>query len=336
MKISIIIPVYNSNKYLEKCIESIRMQSYSNFEIVLVDDGSTDGSEKICEQFAELDARIKCIHQKNSGTSAARNTGMKNATGEYIMFMDNDDYWNDNSCLSTISAQLQEMAADVLLFSTISYWEDKDLYVYPQSKCVRSEVVGKKPEEALKCLIENGLFYRAVWSKVIKREVILNNEIWFPVGMRNEDSEWTAHLMLCAKSYDWMETPFYVYRKGHFGAQTSKPNTYKIVSDLKEIIIKYYKIAKENEMQWTSEFKYVYLSYFAYLYSVWMAQAEMIKNTQIKEDINEMKKYVWILNYDLDPSVKLVRKVCRICGYHMTAKLLKIYMKNKYNIKDSE
>ena len=119
MKISVIIPVYNSCSYLGACINSIRNQSYENVEIILVDDGSTDGSEKVCDQFAEKDNRIIVIHQKNSGTSVARNTGLRAASGDYIMFMDNDDYWNDTFCLEKIVEQLNESNADVLMFSTI-------------------------------------------------------------------------------------------------------------------------------------------------------------------------------------------------------------------------
>ena len=332
MKISVIIPVYNSCSYLGACINSIRNQSYENVEIILVDDGSTDGSEKACDQFAEKDNRIIVIHQKNSGTSVARNTGLRAASGDYIMFMDNDDYWNDTFCLEKIVEQLNESNADVLMFSTIDYWQYEEKYVYPAKIGSRSNIVGKNKEQSLRYLIENGLLYRAVWSKVIKKEMIERNSLYFLEGIRNEDSEWTGKMLLCAESYDWFEQPFYIYRKGHEGAQTSKPNTYRTVLDLKETIIKYIKIAQENECVWSTEFRQIYLSYFAYLFSVWMAQAELIKQPEILKDIKEMKEYAYILNYDLDPSVKLVKKVYRIFGYYITAKILKTYMKRKYHL----
>ena len=335
MKISVIIPVYNSCIYLGACIDSIRKQSYQNVEIILVDDGSNDGSEKVCDQFAEEDKRIIVIHQKNGGTSAARNTGLRVATGDYIMFMDNDDYWNDTLCLESIVRQLEESNADVLMFSTIDYWQNKEQYVYPDKKGDRERVFGKSKEQALEYLIENGLLYRAVWSKVIKKEMIEKNSLYFVEGIRNEDSEWTGKMMLCADSYDWYEKPFYIYRKGHEGAQTSKPNTYRTVLDLKEIIIKYVKIAQKNKNVWSKEFLHVYLSYFSYLFSVWMAQAELLNHPEILQDKKEMKKYAHLLNYDLDPSVRLVRKVYGLCGYHITAKMLKVYMKRKYHVCDA-
>lgn len=91
-KISIIVPVYNVEKYVEKCIQSLINQSYKNIEIILVDDGSNDRSNKIIDEYAKVDSRILTIHQRNKGVSAARNAGLKVATGEYVGFVDPDDY----------------------------------------------------------------------------------------------------------------------------------------------------------------------------------------------------------------------------------------------------
>ncbi|MBY7659044.1 glycosyltransferase, partial [Lactiplantibacillus plantarum] len=91
MKFSIIIPVYNSEKYIEKCVSSITQQTHQDLEIFLIDDGSTDNSGNICDELSKADSRVKTIHQENGGTSKSRNTGLKEATGDYVMFMDNDD-----------------------------------------------------------------------------------------------------------------------------------------------------------------------------------------------------------------------------------------------------
>ena len=93
MKISIIVPIYNVEKYIRKCIESIINQTYRNIEIILVDDGSPDNCGKICDEYAKKDSRVKVIHKKNGGLSDARNKGTEVATGEYIMYVDSDDYW---------------------------------------------------------------------------------------------------------------------------------------------------------------------------------------------------------------------------------------------------
>ena len=91
-KISVIVPVYNVKLYLHKCVDSILNQTYQNIEVLLIDDGSTDGSSDICDSYTEKDSRIKVVHKKNGGLSSARNTGLDMATGEYILFVDSDDY----------------------------------------------------------------------------------------------------------------------------------------------------------------------------------------------------------------------------------------------------
>lgn len=108
MKISVIVPVYNSEKRLHKCIDSILNQSYSNFELLLINDGSTDTSDDICEEFAEKDERIKVFHKENGGASSARNLGIDNAKGEYICFVDSDDYVDQDYLSSFIVEVLKE------------------------------------------------------------------------------------------------------------------------------------------------------------------------------------------------------------------------------------
>ena len=105
MKISIIIPVYNSQQYLKKCLDSIKIQTYKNLEVILVDDGSTDNSLEICKNYAKKDQRFKVFHKKNGGTSSARNYGLKQVTGDYITFMDNDDYVNNKDAFNNIYNQ---------------------------------------------------------------------------------------------------------------------------------------------------------------------------------------------------------------------------------------
>ena len=110
-KISIIIPIYNVKEYLKRCVDSVLNQSYKNIEVILIDDGSTDGSEKICDEYAKKDKRVVVVHQKNSGVSASRNKGIELATGKYIGFVDSDDYIHKdmfeklyNSLISTSSS----------------------------------------------------------------------------------------------------------------------------------------------------------------------------------------------------------------------------------------
>ena len=126
MKVSIIIPVYNNEKYLEVCIESACNQSYSNLEIILVNDGSTDNSLNICKNYAEKDIRIKIIEKNNSGVSSARNVGLKKSTGEYILFLDSDDYI-DTNMIKDMVYKIKKYDTDLVICGFIVFDQDKSI-----------------------------------------------------------------------------------------------------------------------------------------------------------------------------------------------------------------
>ena len=120
--VSVIVPVYNVSKYLKQCLDSITAQSYKNLEIILVDDGSTDGSNRICDEYADNDARIKVIHKENGGQASARNEAAKIAQGEYIIYIDSDDYINKMHIQNLIQVAL-EYDADLVQCAMIEFWD---------------------------------------------------------------------------------------------------------------------------------------------------------------------------------------------------------------------
>lgn len=251
---------------------------------------------------------------------------MKACTGEYITFMDNDDYWNIDTCLEHIAKQLDKSKADVLFFDSVIYWEDKNRLDTVNNSCKRNEILNKGKADALRVLIEKGLMYRAVWTKVVKASLIRKYDLYFVKGIRNEDTEWTAHLLMVAKTFDWNEDAFYIYRKGHESAQTSKPETYKTISDLKNVIEDYVEKASVLEEE---ERKVIY-SYLSYPYTVWLGQSGLVHNQKIKDDRRSMKKYDFLIKDSFDPSVSLVNKAYKVLGYHATSRLLSWYLKCKY------
>lgn len=132
-KVSIIIPVYNVEKYLKECIDSVIAQTYKELEIIVIDDGSTDASSQICDTYETIDSRIKVIHQCNGGLSVARNVGMSLATGDYIYFLDSDDYI-DRTAVEKLCDLMEYNGADVVIFNAICFCEDhiavkKDSYI---------------------------------------------------------------------------------------------------------------------------------------------------------------------------------------------------------------
>ena len=127
--ISVIIPVYNVENYLRECIESVLNQTFRDFEVILVDDGSTDSSGDICDEYVEKDERVTVIHQKNGGLSVARNTGLSEANGKYVYFLDSDDYISENA-LATLLNIAENDSSDIVFFDAVSFTDTDDFTVH--------------------------------------------------------------------------------------------------------------------------------------------------------------------------------------------------------------
>lgn len=321
MIISVIIPVYNGEKYLKKCVDSVLQQTHRELECILIDDQSTDYSLEICREYQKSDNRIKVICQKNAGTSAARNTGLKAATGNYVMFLDQDDYWESLDAVSEIVNLLIESKAEVLMFNTKTYYENKDIFTGRKDTCKRSEIVGKKAGKVLHIILGKGLMHRAVWAKVVERNLILRHEIWFPEGRRNEDTAWTAKLIRVADSYDWYEKVFYVYRRGTSISQTAQPLNREHLNDLKTILTESIALGKKIE---DSDLQEAYYSYLAFPFAVWLGYSMKM---QLFKAVREMKVYAQVLKYDIDIHMKSLSKLYKYGGYYITAIALLLWVR---------
>lgn len=167
--ISVIIPVYNVEKYLIKCFESITNQTYKNIEIIVIDDGSKDRSGMICDEYAEKDDRIKVIHKENEGVSTARNIGIRNASGEYITFIDSDDYVANNY-IEILYDYCKKSDADLSVCGVIDV---KGKKIIRESKGVNKIIDGK---EALKELLDEKYFSCVIWAKMYKTNIMKKYE----------------------------------------------------------------------------------------------------------------------------------------------------------------
>ena len=180
-KISIIVPIYNVEKYLEKCIKSILSQTYKNLEIILVDDGSPDKCGMICDKYKEIDDRIIVIHQENKGLSGARNTGLKNANGKYVCFIDSDDYINEHM-IETLYENLIKTGSDISICDFFQVKENENIKI----KKIENAVKIMNKQECLKKLLYHKYKLDIVtWNKLYKQELF--NNIEFPEGKIYED-----------------------------------------------------------------------------------------------------------------------------------------------------
>ncbi len=331
IKFTIIIPVYNSERCLKRCVDSILRQTYQNYEIILVNDGSTDSSGELCDSLAAQDSRIRAVHKENGGTSSARNAGLDLSEGDYVTFMDNDDLWLGEDVLSDIAALIGESGAEVLVHENEIFWQDTGKTVTPNLKLTREDVVFKPNCEALGAIISSGMFsLYCVWSKVMKRSLLNEHGIRFPEGMRNEDTYFCGKLFRYASSYDFYSKPFYRYVKGHAGAQTKAGIKYSLLSDLQKVCIDFIEAVKASDD--SDGLKEALLSYIAFPYCTWMGQSKMVKDERVRSDTKVMKKYREIMRYDAHPSVRLVRKFCALFGYNITCRALAFYIKQNNHL----
>lgn len=222
--VSVIVPVYNTEYYLPHCIESILSQSFRDLELILVDDGSTDNSGMICDQYAVEDNRAKVIHCQNGGVSVARNTGMKQAIGKYLMFVDSDD-WLAVECLENMIEAIREANADLCVARLIKVETDD----VPISECQIESILSGR--EALEIVArENSNRYRCCPAKLVKRNIA--TQFLFPVGRRwSEDTAVIYKWYHKSKTVVFMNYSPYYYRYN----PESASNTRNLLVEFEEI-----------------------------------------------------------------------------------------------------
>jgi len=211
MYFSIVMPIYNAEKYMEKAINSVLMQNYSDFELILVDDGSTDESGKIADKFSEKDSRVVVLHQKNFGPATARNNGILNVEGEYLLFIDADDEF-EQCAFKSIYENMKKEPVDFLCFG----------YKTVKKNLQKENAIDLKPkyrlykttEEILKeqLSIINSFFFNAVWNKAYKVSIIKGNNIFMRDDLYiGEDLCFNLEVLEKAKSYCEFDTSLYKY-----------------------------------------------------------------------------------------------------------------------------
>lgn len=308
VKVSVIIPVYNTAGYLRQCVDSVLTQSYLNYEIILVDDESPDEAPDICDEYAKLFEQIVVVHKKNGGSSDARNAGIKVASGQYVLFMDSDDFWNDTNALQNIVSRLKLTEPDVLNYSYVKYYEESNTYI-PQFENIPA--MNKKIEsktEQLDYIVGNYLYIASACNKAIKRS-LLTDDMYFTKGNFSEDIEWCVRLLKKAISMDFICENFYCYRQRE--GSTSHSLVEKSCIDLALNIQTCVRLAKNSAQDMK---RYIYI-YSAYQYSTFFAVQAMAVSCP-KEIMLKMSKYKWLLRYHgSNKKVTCLYVGCKLVGF---------------------
>ena len=315
IKISVIVPVYSVANYLPICIESVLKQSYSNTEVILGDDGSPDNSANICDKYAESFPNVRVIHKQNGGLSDARNKGVEYATGDYITFLDGDDFWDDTDALEILVRRIEKTNADVLNYSFKKYYEDtQEKIPYFQDVLAMPLEMSSKIEQ-LAYLSDNHLYISSACTKLIKKE-LFTKDLLFEVGVYSEDVEWSARLIKKARTMDFICVNFYCYRQRR--DSISHTINDKKSWDLCHHIIDCIKLSQSDGEEKEALAKYAAYQYGTYF--IVQAQAERPQT----ECIRKLNEYSDILLYHQKNRKLTILYWCtKLLGYKNVCSLIR-------------
>lgn len=324
MKVSFVIPVYNVECYLKQCVDSILNQTFSDFEIVLVDDGSTDMSSFICDCYAERDSRVKVIHKSNGGLSDARNTGLEVSTGDYVIFVDSDDFWiGQNSLQQLMDVVKVHSECDFISFNCSYYYQNTKTY----KKWVAYDEILTTPTDkdiAIRLLVASGTMPMSACLKVISRKSLLDMGLVFQKGILAEDIPWFIDLLEGCKKCMFVNHYIYAYRQNVSGSITHSGGEYSF-KNLFEILKS--ELGKIESRSFSSESKSSLYSFLAYEYCILLSMLSSLPES--KEHRQELYTYKWLLHYTLNPKVRKVSYVYKFLGLRITELVLRLYNKKR-------
>lgn len=287
--ISVIVPVYNVEKYLDYCINSIINQTYNNLEILLVDDGSTDQSSAICDKWAVEDKRIKVIHKENGGLSDARNAGMQRAKGTYVAFIDSDD-WIEKYYIEYLYRAIKETGAE------ISACEIRQVIDGQKPEKLNNEVLSKTTcttEEALYTILKGDGFRAIACNKLYKAELLREEK--FKVGVLHEDEFFTYRIIGKAKTLSFVKNQLYNYRQREGSIMKTTSMRHLDVLDayldrLNYLSLKFPELYKRDKVA----FCITCVNYYCYA-----TMKKFEDNNKSKSIINEKRKGIKFTVYEL-------------------------------------
>lgn len=323
--ISIIIPVYNVEEYLRGCVDSVLSQSFRDFELILVDDGSTDGSAAICSDYEKSDGRVKVIQKSNGGSSGARNAGIRAAVGQYVLFIDGDDRIEAGSLRRIMAKVSEEGASDVTFLKAMSVFPDgsmavKDVYDVRNYR-------GKSHREVLAQLSSHDPLPVCVWGKLIRRELLTTCGVYFTEGIICEDVDFCMKLYMHAETYNYIDEPYYYYTENRPGSVMSA-NVLRKYRDLLWIISRWAGLAKTE-----------YQAFAAYIYSILAFQYCMLLRMygQLPKDVRDSQKrdamdLAWLLGRSRDRRVRMLNAAYKLSGVAGVSRLLSLYEKLKHRM----
>jgi glycosyltransferase involved in cell wall biosynthesis len=314
MKLSIIIPVYNVEQYLQSCVQSVLAQTYRDLQVILVDDGSTDSSGILCDQLAQQDSRIQVVHKQNGGLSDARNAGLKVATGEYVAFLDSDDVYLLADGLERLMALTQAEQPDVVLFQCVD--------IYPKHQSIRKAydidyIMTHTGKEIFYQMVCSQSFNMSACLLLIHRQLLEIYQIYFEKGLLSEDLDWSICLWRYVEKVRAINLPLYGYQ--HRKGSISTTYTIRNLRSYEYMFAKFVKQYNERVIDAATELYWkTVMGYLAQMYTNCLYNYGQLSIQERKDNYYILKDYVLLLNHSISIKSHRVVKLKRWIGVRLT------------------
>ena len=313
-KVSIIVPVYNTGSKLRKCMESLVNQTMQDIEIVIVNDGSTDNTRNIIDNISKYDSRVKILHKENAGVSAARNSGIEASTGEYVVFVDGDDY---------IAQEYVEYMISLIEKTESDFCLSKCCYTKSGEIQTENEYIEKlQPEDATALLLSPNVIV-GCWNKIFKRSLIVDNNVWFSTTLfYGEGLNFITTLAQVSKSVGVGNRKVYYYRRNNEASATTKFDIDKLRNGERAL-----KIIRQNMVVINDKVDVMYALHMS-LFSLG-AVIRIKANKQERKFDDDYKHWKKTLKFYarkilFKKEVSMYRKLMLICGYMSPWMMLKL------------
>jgi len=314
--VTVIMPVYNVESYLKNSINSVVNQTYKNLQIILVNDGSTDGSSIICNEYAKIDKRITVIHQKNAGLSDARNKGLQKANGDYIFYLDSDDYL-ELDCIETLFKYSIRENADIV--QTNFYYDYPDYLLYNNNLNGKDKVFTR--EEAMKALLKQVVIKNFAWGKLIRADIAKKH--LFPKGKYFEDTLWMYKIINSINTYILAGMPmlYYLQRSSSISGMFSVRNLDQLELHIERL--KHIKLEQSKE---------IYKKAFSDFNKMVLNHVQMCKSLQYHDRVyyeKVLKKY--IDEFELRKNFRLLHIISSFPIFYKAMVRLETFKSNLYH-----
>jgi glycosyltransferase involved in cell wall biosynthesis len=314
---SVIIPIYNIEDYINECIKSVLEQTYSDFEIILVDDGSTDDSSSICDEFSNKYENITVLHKRNGGLSSARNEGVKLAKGDYLLFVDGDDFI-DHEALKNMNNIINENpGVDLICGKFFNYFPDGSLdYEDFDFPYIDKNTNGIDALTAL--FAEVPVIIWSACRTIYRRDYFVNNGFHFEEGITSEDLELVPKIYMRAKSVTTCNSPFYYYRQNRENSIINTINS-KRFYDIFRIIKSHIRMIQEGNTN--KNFNDQFLKELANIYARYVVLVMKVPIEERNQVIDKMEELKWILKYSTGIRGTYVSISTKLMGMYLTSVL---------------